>query len=337
MKHLGSTTPILGPEGRILPNSVAEVEYLRLGGVDQWVMMRGENIDNPPLIVLHGGPGMSEMGFFRHANAPLERHFTVVHWDQRGTGKSFDRHLPKSSLTLAQFIADLDELVEIVRRRFNKAQVAILGHSWGSALGVIYAARFPEKVSLYVGAAQIGDWPLAERLSYAYGLAEAEKRGDLKALKKLRGIGPPPYPAESVFVERMVVNGLDDQLRPSIMWKAGRYLLGRPESSILDLPNLIQGFRFSLDAMWAEVSQLNLLKLVPALKMPVVIFAGRRDHWVMAETSLAFFDALDAPSKKFVYFEHSGHEMFVDEPEKFNAEMAECRILAMPPLQLKSA
>ena len=224
-------------------------------------------------------------------------------------------------MTLDQFVADLDELVDIVRRHFGKEKVAILGHSWGSALGAIYAARFPEKVSVYVGAAQIGDWSTAESLSYSFGLAEAERQHDAKALRKLRAIGPPPYPAKSVFVERTVVNRLDGQMRLGILWKAGRALFGRPESSIFDLPNLVRGFGFTLDAMWAEVSTLNLLKLVPALTMPVVICIGRRDHWVPPETSVAYFDALSAPSKELVWFEHSGHEAFVDESEKFNSTM----------------
>ena len=321
--RFGHTEPFRGPDGNVLMNSVAEAKYIRLGGVDQWVMIRGENVANPPLIVLHGGPGMSEMGFFRHYNAALERHFTVVHWDQRGTGKSFDRDIPRFSMTLEQFVADLDELVDIVRRRFGKEKVLILGHSWGSALGAIYAARFPAKVSVYVGAAQIGDAAAGESLSYAYGLAEAERRHDEKALKKLRAIGPPPYPAKSLFVERTAVSQIDGQTGLGAMWKVGRALFGRPEASILDLPNLLKGFRFTLDAMWAEVSKLNLLKLVPALQMPVVIFVGRRDHWVPPETSVAFFDALAAPSKELVWFEHSGHEAFVDEPEKFNSTMVE--------------
>ena len=319
----GSTRPFRGTDGRVLPDSVATIEYLRLGGVDQWVMTRGEDVHNPVLIVLHGGPGMSEMGFFRHYNAPLERAFTVVYWDQRGTGKSFDPRIPKSSMTLEQFLADLDELVDIMRRRFGKKTVAILGHSWGSALGSIYAARHPEKVSAYVGAAQIGDWPAAEWLSYAYGLAEADRRHDKQALKMLRAIGLPPYPARSVFVERRAVSRLDGQMRLDVAWKTGRALFGRPESSIFDLPNLVRGFTFTLDAMWAEVSTLNLLTLVPVLKMPVVIMAGRHDHWVPHETTVAYFNALVAPSKTFVWFEESGHEAFVDEPEKFNATMVE--------------
>jgi pimeloyl-ACP methyl ester carboxylesterase len=302
---------------------VAKIEYLRLGGVDQWVLIRGENVSNPLLIVLHGGPGMSEMGFFRHCNAALERSFTVVHWDQRGTGKSFDRHIPAASLTLDRFISVLDVLVDVMRRRFGKDKVAILGHSWGSMLGAIYAAQFPEKVSVYVGAGQLGDWAAAESASYAYGVAEAERQHDEKALKKLRAIGPPPYSADSVFAERTIVNQLDGQMRLRILWKAGRALFGGPESSLFDLPNLIRGFRFSMNAMWTEVSKLNLLELVPSLEMPVVILAGRRDHWVLPETTLSWYEMLDAPSKSLVWFERSGHEVFVDEPEKFNQTLVE--------------
>ena len=103
----------------------------------------------------------------------------------------------------------------------------------------------------------------------------------------------------------------------------GRVVLGGPESSLFDLPRTLRAFRFSLDAMWAEVSRLNLLELVPALKMPVFFFLGRNDHWVPPEASVAYFEALTAPSKKLVWFEESGHEPFVDEPAKFNAAMAE--------------
>ena len=102
-----------------------------------------------------------------------------------------------------------------------------------------------------------------------------------------------------------------------------RILVGVPELSILDLPNLARGFRFSLAAMWAEVSDLNLVELVPALQMPVFFFLGRRDHWVPPEVSVAYLDALTAPTKQLVWFEESGHEPFADEPAKFNAAMVE--------------
>lgn len=323
MRHPGKTSPFRGPDGEVVPGSVAEVAYRRLGGVDQWVMIRGESVDNPPLILLHGGPGLSETGFFRHFNAPLERSFTVVYWDQRGAGKSFDRKIPRSSMTVEQFISDLDELVGAVCTRLGKTKVAIFGHSWGSALGPLYAARFPEKVAAYVGSGQIGDWAAGESASYAFALADAQRLGKRRAAKKLRAIGPPPHTAERLWTQRTWLARLEGRMRPRAMWKLGRAMLASPESSIFDLPDTMRAFRFSLGAMWTEVSRLNLLELVPALPMPVSFFLGRMDHWVPPQTSVAYIDALTAPSKKVVWFEDSGHEPFVDEPAKFNTAMAE--------------
>src|SRR5213593_843383 len=117
MRHRGRTPPFRTVTGEILPGSIAEIGYQRLGGIDQWVMIRGESLENPPLVHLHGGPGFTEMRLFRHFNAPLEKSFTVISWDQRGTGKSFDRKIPKSSMTVEQFIADLDQLVDATRKR----------------------------------------------------------------------------------------------------------------------------------------------------------------------------------------------------------------------------
>ncbi|BDG02416.1 alpha/beta fold hydrolase [Anaeromyxobacter oryzae] len=323
MRRPGETAPFRGPRGQPVPGSIAEIRYLRLGGLDQWVMIRGESVTNPPLILLHGGPGLSETALFRHFNAALEKTFTVVYWDQRGAAKSFDRGIPRSSMTVEQFISDLDELVEAVRARVGHERVAIFGHSWGSALGVLYAGRFPEKVAAYAGSGQIGDWAAGEALSYAFVLAEAQRRDDRKALKALRAIGPPPHDARRLWTQRTWLQRVEGDLTARALWKFGRVLLGAPESSILDLPGLVRGFRFSLDAMWAEVSALNLLERAPALQMPVFFLLGRHDHWVPPETSVAYFEALTAPSKGLVWFEASKHEPFVDEPAKFNAAMVE--------------
>lgn len=323
MKDPGKTRSFRGPRGEPMPGSIAEISYLRLGGIEQWVMIRGERLTNPPLVILHGGPGFSDTPFFRRFNAPLETGFTVVYWDQRGTGKSFSRRIPRTSMTVDQFIADLDELIETVRQRVGQDKVAILGHSWGSALGVLYAARYPAKVGAYVGTAQYGDGPAAEAASYAFALAEAQRLSNRKALEELRALGPPPYNAASLMKERTWIQRFEGMLNPRALWNMGRLVLGGPECSILDLPNVVRGFRFSLDTMWPEVSRLNLLKQVPVLRMPVFFFLGRRDHWVPSETSVAYFDTLSAPVKRLVWFEESGHEPFVDEPAKFNAAMIE--------------
>ena len=330
MRHLGTTPRFLGPRGEVVSGSIAEIAYRRLGGIDQWVMIRGESLANPLLILLHGGPGLSETALFRHFNAPLEKSFTVVYWDQRGAGKSFDLAIPRSSMTVEQFVSDLDELVDAVCARVGTTKVAIFGHSWGSALGVLYAARFPEKVTAYVGSGQIGDAAAGESASYAFVLAEAQRLGKRRLVKKLHAIGPPPHTAEELFTERMTLSRLQGGMRPKALLKLGRAVLAGQEASILDLRNTMRGFQFSLDAMWTEASRLNLAELVPALQVPVFFFLGRNDHWVPAETSVAYIDALSAPSKRLVWFEESGHEPFVDEPAKFNALMAELVRPALP-------
>ena len=322
-RHPGHTPPFRGEDGGILPNSIAEISYLRLGGIDQWVMMRGESLDNPLLVLLHGGPGMSETFFFRHFNAPLEKFFTVVYWDQRGAGKSFDRGIPRSSMTVEQFVSDLGELVRAVCTRVGQRKVALFGHSWGSAFGSIYAARFPERVAVYVGSGQYGDARAGEAASYAYALAEAERCGNQRALKALRAIGPPPHSAKRLWVERTWVSRLEGLATAGTLWKTARMFLEGPERSVFDVRNMLRGFRFSIDAMWDEASKINLLTAVPALAMPVFFFLGRRDHWVPPEASVAYFNALEAPSKTLVWFEASGHEPFADEAEKFNASMIE--------------
>ncbi|MEZ4502766.1 MAG: alpha/beta hydrolase [Dehalococcoidia bacterium] len=317
------TAPFLGPDGGVLDGSIAEAGYVTLGGVRQWVMVRGANVANPVLIFLHGGPGFSETRLFRHFNSALEEAFTVVYWDQRGTAKSFNSAIPRASMTVEQFLLDLDALVEDVRARLRTERVTLFGHSWGSALGVLYAHRFPGKVAAYVGSGQVGDWPAAETASYAYALGEAGRQRNREALKTLRAIGPPPHTAQDLWVQRTTLQRLDGQLSAGAMWRLGRIFLGGGEYSVLDLAKLLRGFKFSLDAMWSEVSRIDLNELAPRLEMPVFFFLGRQDHWVPGEISAAYLDALDAPSKELVWFEQSGHEPFADEPEKFNASMLE--------------
>lgn len=302
-------------------STIDQIRYLRLGGVDQWVMLRGASTSNPPLVLLHGGPGLGETGFFSRYLAPLEQRFTLVYWDQRGAGKSASRDTPASSMTVEQFLADLDELVDYVRERLGQPRVTIFGHSWGSLLGVLYAARFPEKVAAYVGSGQIGDWAQAEAASYAYALGEAERRGHRKAIHQLQELGPPPYAASAVFTERTWLARFDGQMTPRALWKIARAVLGAPGASILEVPRTIRAFRWTMDVMWNDISQIDLRARVPALAVPVFFFLGRKDHWVPPETSVAYFDVLRAPAKQLVWFEDSGHEPFVDEPDRFNAEM----------------
>jgi len=338
MNRLGHTPVFRSADGTIVPGSVATVEYMKLGGIDQWVMIRGKSADNPLLVLLHGGPGMGETAFFRRYNAALEDRFTVVYWDQRGAGKSFHDDIPPESMTTRQFLADLDQLVDIVRARFGKKEVVLFGHSWGSILGVLYAAKFPAKVAAYVGSGQVGSWPDCEAACYAWVLEEAERTGRSKIVHKLQRIGPPPYPAESLWIERMCLSRVDGNMSPGSLWKLIKMVATSKESSALELVRDYRAFRWTLDHMWNEVSKLDLEAEAPVLEMPALFFLGRNDHWASPEVAMRYIDKLEAPVKKVVWFEHSGHEPFADEPAKFSAAMLEHVLpIAAPPAPARAA
>ncbi len=156
-------------------------------------------------------------------------------------------------------------------------------------------------------------------------MSEATRRSQRRILRVLQRIGPPPHTATQLWDQRMCLQQLAGNLDAVALWRTNRALFAGPEGSWLDLPRTIRGFRFSLDAMWDEVSHVNLAHLAPRLDVPVHLLLGRKDHWVPPATSMAYLDALEAPAKEVVWFEHSGHEPFVDEPERFNRAMLRVR------------
>ncbi len=318
----GRTAPFKDAAGRPVPGSVAEAGFWRIGDVDQWVIVRGRSTENPVLVLLHGGPGSSGTSLFRSFNAALEDAYTVVYWDQRGAGRSYKRSIPAASMTVERFVADLDELVDRLLARFGKTKVAICGHSWGSALGVLYASRFPAKFSVYVGIGQVADMAASEAASYAFTLRQAGERGHRRALAQLTSIGPPPHTLKALTTQRRWLMALGGALGPNltlpqVIWRG----MTGADASVLDLVRLLQGSAFSTRLLLSQLLELNLLRDVQSLKVPVFLALGRLDMQVVATVSAAYFDILDAPHKELTWFEQSGHMVPFEEPEAFNRLM----------------
>jgi pimeloyl-ACP methyl ester carboxylesterase len=139
------------------PRSIAALERVRLGGVVQWLTLRGHDVANPILLYVHGGPGGPDLGAMRHFVPELEEHFVVAHWSQRGAGKSYARELSDDRMTMAQFVADLEELSLHLLQRFGQRKLFLVGQSWGTVLGMRLAARRPDLVAAYVGVNQVVD------------------------------------------------------------------------------------------------------------------------------------------------------------------------------------
>ncbi len=314
-----STPAFVDANGAPVSGSIAEEEWVEVNGLQQWTLTRGAHVDNPVLLVLHGGPGAGEFAWFRAYNSNLEDEFVVVHWDQRGAGKSFDPATPAETMNLPQIVADIDMVVDHLRSKFGRERIAILGHSWGSLLGTLYASAHPEKVSGYVGTGQIADMKDNERVSYEFALAEAQRLGHEQAVEELTQIGSPPYSVEATLIQRRWLTefggGLthDGRSQLSLAWTA----LSNPEFNLIDLINLVRSALFSMDHLWDQIGDINLDQTYLSFEVPVFFVLGRYDHQTPSELAETYFNRLTAPEKELFYFENSAHAPPWEEPDRF--------------------
>lgn len=299
---------------------IKEELYLPIGGIKQWVLLGGANKENPILIFLHGGPGISLQAMFEFYNSDLENHFLTVNWDQRGAGKSFDKSIPTESMTLNTFVSDLKELVEYLKKRFNREKVYILGESWGSLVGMKYAQKYPEDVFAFIGTGQVSNMRDSERLCYEFVLSEAKKSNHEKALSQLKKVSENPGSiSKDVKITRRWWAKFAQTLykKPSMLtWL--RNMLRSKHFSCFDLIRLFRGQKMSVKLLWDEIYNTNLFLEIPELKVPVYFLLGRHDYQVSSALAEKYFNLLKAPKKKIIWFENSGHNPMFEESRAFN-------------------
>ena len=319
------TASILDTEGRLLPRSVATLEQLWIGGVKQGVLVRGQNVSNPVLLYLHGGPGTSELGMLRQHNMPtLEKHFTVAVWDQRGAGISFAAGKPESGMTVEQFIADTHEVTLVLCERFQQPKIYLVGHSWGSMLGMVTVQRHPERYHAYIGVGQVVDMREGERISFDWTLAQARKAGNGRAMARLQAMGPPPYLGQfrrKLMLQRRLLGKFGGEVHgnprggmPTMLrgvWAASEY-------SWQDRINVFRGVFANMRSMWPQIIDIDLRELAPEIHVPVVFLEGRFDFEALSMLAEAYFQQLRAPNKTWIWFEKSAHFPNTEEAEKFN-------------------
>lgn len=317
------TRAIVDAQGNLVAGSIAEQRNMSVNGDQHYVLLRGLDRSAPLLIYLHGGPGFTGMPFVRHHNSELENHFLMVYWDQRATGKSFNRSIDPASLNMELFINDLDDLVDQLRVEFSQAKVNLVGHSWGSMLGLAYIKRHPEKVSAYFGIGQAGSQAVSEAENYLWAKTEAEKRDDKEALKVLEEVGPPPYAnAVDMMRERGVANKYGGGwVKPKSTLDYVNALTRVDEFSWFDLINVLRSETFSLQPLFEVMSNFDAHKHYSDLDVPVVLLIGRHDRVISALESRRFHDALRAPYKAFVWFENSAHNPHSEQAELFNQSL----------------
>lgn len=295
-------------------------QWIDLNGDRQWLGVRGGG--GPVLLLLHGGPGASETALFRHFNRGLEASARVACWDQRGAGRSFDPASPPASLTVAQHVADCAALIRHLKERFG-APVVLLGHSWGSMLGLLTIRAHPGLVAGFIGTGQVADQGAQELVSYRFALEAAERRNEARALAELRAIGPPPYEVDRLMVKNRWVEAFGGAFAPGFgKFGAAAGPIASGEVTIAEIIRIIRANDHALRLMWPEVREMDLTRLVPRVETPVAFLLGRLDRQCPSALAADYFDALVAPDKHLVWFERSAHNPPFEEPGRFDETVA---------------
>lgn len=330
LRSPGKAQPFKDEYGNVLADSVSEVVYTEIGGIQQGMILKGRNTaKNPVLLFLHGGPGSPEFMMASPSKLRLEEVFTVCWWDQRGSGLSFDTSIDPETMTLERFVEDTVEVVEYLRARFGVEKVYLMGHSWGSMLGVYTVARHPELFHAYIGVGQVADQFRSEMLAYEYMVETATARGDEKLLAKLRqyAIERPEDLTDAymqVRSEGMNKYGVGSSRRYKSMWDA--YIMPMVvcrEYTLMQKLNYMRGMAESSAIMMPLVLEDSLFESVPSLDVPVYIVQGLYDYQVSYTVAKEYYEALDAPAKQFYTFEDSAHSPLFEEPSRFMQIMRE--------------
>lgn len=304
------------------PNGIATLEKVRLGGVEQWIQIRGHDRTKPILLVLHGGPGLPEMPY-EFVNARLEKYFVMVQWDQRDAGKSFAPDFPAASLTLPQLVSDAEQLMDLLRVQFHQPKIILVAHSTGTLIGVLLAQKRPDAIRAYVGISQIASLPQAETILYKFALRAAQKKGNKEAIEALQKIGPPPFAdVHELQTCQSWVNHFAPDRFGALAPERLKLTFTSPAYSLLDLWRFGRGAKVSFERLWRGFFAVDLFRQAPRLNVPVYLLEGRDDHVVTAQVAAEYFAKLDSPmGKTWVWFEHSAHWPQLEEPRKFQDEM----------------
>lgn len=312
------------------PSGIAEHGYVRIGGVDQWVQIRGADRANPVLLMLHAhGSSMIPL-------TPLytswERHFTVVQWDRRTVGRTrrAARHSGDADWTFDRFIADGIELVEHLRQRLGQDRVVLAAHSQGTVIGVGMARRRPDLFHAYVGMGQMVDMARNESIAYERLLAQARAEGRHRVAKGLVRLGPPPYPGREAWIRLLrCTMALDPEGRT---WQkvALTRLLFMPGYSVRDILGWFTDIMAFPQHLYEETVAVTPETLGTHFEVPVLILQGAREAFAIAELAQEYVERIEAPAKTYVSLDGLGHMAPFLAPDRILDELT-ARVPVTPP------
>jgi len=322
----GKPKQYIDQAGNPLAGSLSEKVFVNIGGVKQGMFIKSKNTTHPLLLYLHGG--LPDYFLTQKYPTDFEDYFSVVWWEQRGSGISYSTNITPESMTLEQLIKDVLDVTNYLRHRFGQEKIYLMGHSGGTFIGIQAAARAPELYYAYIGVAQMSDQLKSEQLAYEYMLKYYEENENKKMVQKLK-IAP-------------VIDSTPDaylKLRDKVMHKLGIGTthdmnsvitgifipsLSCREYTIMEKINMWRGKSQSgVSSLWYEMLATNLTYKVPKLEIPIYFFGGVYDYTVSYTLAKEYFEKIQAPLKGFYTFEKSAHSPLFEEPEKMQQILRE--------------
>ncbi len=315
-----ATAAITGADGEPLPGSVAELTKVNLGGHDLGLMIRGTSTANPVLLLLAGGPGGSELGAMRRHLPELEKHFTVVTWDQRGAGTSYPELDPADTVTLDGYVSDTIALTNYLRDRFDTKDIYLLGQSWGTTLGVLAVQAEPQLYRAFIGTGQMVSQNATDRIFYDDTLAWAARTGNDGMVEQLKAAGPPPYaamfPYETALSHESDVYPYDHSGNSEGAGQMSENLLVE-EYSLIDQVHVIGSFMDTFAAVYPQLQNIDFRQSATDFEVPMYFVQGAHEARGRAQLFEQWYPMVDAPIKDVAVLETSGHRPLWEQPDEF--------------------
>jgi len=312
---------------------IDELQAIDVNETKQWILCRGRDRSKPVVLFVHGGPGTPLMMYSRAFDDSFINDFVVVHWDQRGAGKSFDPKAPIEQLRFPQFVDDGLVVVEHLKRKFQREKIVLVGHSWGTIVAFAMAAKRPAEFQSLVTVGTMTDTIAIENYRFKLLKTAIEASGDKAAANDLAELGPPPY-GSHVKLERfgnliLKFLGFGGVFHELTMEQASAAVLKNREYSEAELVASFEALKIGLNQLSDFVNAYVAVRAVPSIQVPVYFVQGQHDSNTPSKISREYFDALIAPQgKTWIEFEDAAHFAFYDNPERFLEVLA---LAAKPP------
>jgi len=310
---------------------IDKLEAFQVAGATQWIRVRGADASNPVLLLVQQGPGLPMINEARRIERllRLEQAFTVVYWDQRGCGRSLREKKDRRDISLELMVGDTVTLLGLLRDRFS-GKTYVAGFSFGATIAAFAAAQRPDLVTTLVAAGTDIDGAAAAKCAYDFALGTARQRSNRRAIRQLDAIGPPPHLRSKQFSTRARwaanFGGVtSNETYASLVRELLASLVRSRDYSPGDIVRTVRGISATQAALLAELAELDLVRTLPRLEVPVVMVQGRLDQVAPAGAAERYYDALVAPSKQLVWFENSAHTPHLEEPKKFRALLEQVR------------